>query len=54
LQQLRDLDLPAQARVARELVDRPGAGDANFLDLAACLAGITPAWSGGPLSWAAA
>ena len=53
LQQLRGLDLPQQARTARALAARPGAGDASFLDVAACLAGISPAWSGGPLTYAA-
>lgn len=30
----------------------PGS-DPAFIDVAACLAGVTPAWSGGPLSWQA-
>lgn len=54
LQQLRGLDLPVQARLAREFAGQAGAGDASFLDVAACLAGIAPAWSGGPLTWSAA
>ena len=28
-----------------------GADDPAFYDVAACLAGLTPAWSGGPLTW---
>ena len=51
------------AATARPDAGRPGgdrarvaaaehAGDPAFLDTAACLAGVTPAWSGGPLTWA--
>ena len=53
LQSLRGLPLAQQAPLALALSVRPGAGDPVFLDVAACLAGIAPAWSGGPLSWAA-
>jgi 3-hydroxyacyl-CoA dehydrogenase / enoyl-CoA hydratase / 3-hydroxybutyryl-CoA epimerase len=49
LQRLRGLDLAAQERVAREAL--PTLGDPAFVDVAACLAGVSPAWSGGPLSW---
>jgi 3-hydroxyacyl-CoA dehydrogenase/enoyl-CoA hydratase/3-hydroxybutyryl-CoA epimerase len=28
-------------------------GDPAFIDVAACLAGVSPAWSGGPLTWSA-
>ena len=52
LQSLRGLTLDQQARLALALSVKPGAGDLVFLDVAACLAGIAPAWSGGPLSWA--
>lgn len=51
LQQLRGAPLEAQARTAVRYAVTPGAGDLAFLDVAACLAGVTPAWSGGPLSW---
>ncbi|MDR3453423.1 MAG: enoyl-CoA hydratase-related protein [Rhodoferax sp.] len=54
LQRLRGLPLPEQAQVALQCAAQPGAGDAAFLDVAACLAGLTPAWTGGPLTWAAA
>jgi 3-hydroxyacyl-CoA dehydrogenase/enoyl-CoA hydratase/3-hydroxybutyryl-CoA epimerase len=37
--------LPEQARLAAGWTD----GDPAFTDVAACLAGIAPAWSGGPL-----
>ena len=53
LQSLRGLPLAQQAPAALALSAQPGAGDPQFLDVAACLAGIAPAWSGGPLSWAA-
>ena len=51
LQRLRGLALAQQAELARECAAQPGFGDAVFLDVAACLAGIAPAWSGGPLVW---
>jgi len=53
LQQLRPLPLERQAALAAALAAAPGAGDPAFLDVAACLAGVSPAWSGGPLCWAA-
>jgi 3-hydroxyacyl-CoA dehydrogenase/enoyl-CoA hydratase/3-hydroxybutyryl-CoA epimerase len=46
LQTLRGLPLDQQALVAATQ-----AGDPAFLDVAACLAGLSPAWSGGPLTW---
>ena len=49
LQSLRGLDLAGQERVAKAAL--PRVGDPAFLDVAACLAGVSPAWSGGPLSW---
>ena len=54
LQRLRDRDLPEQARIALDYAGRFTDGADTFLDVAACLAGVTPAWSGGPLTWAAA
>ena len=51
LQSMRGLALPEQAEQAQRLVALPGAGDPAFLDVAACLSGIAPAWSGGPLGW---
>lgn len=50
LAELQGHDLPAQARIAAGWPDR---GDPAFTDVAACLAGLAPAWSGGPLTWAA-
>ena len=51
LPRLRGLPLEPQAVAAAACAAEPGAGDPAFLDVAACLAGITPAWSGGPLTW---
>ena len=51
LPKLRGLPLEQQASVAAACAAAPGAGDPAFLDVAACLAGIAPAWSGGPLTW---
>ena len=51
LQRLRGLSLPEQARITQHFAAQPGAGDAAFVDVAACLSGVTPAWTGGPLSW---
>ncbi|MGJ7510922.1 enoyl-CoA hydratase-related protein [Variovorax sp. GT1P44] len=51
LQRLRGESLDAQAHTAVQCAAVPGASDVAFLDVAACLAGVTPAWSGGPLSW---
>lgn len=51
LQDLQGQELPAQAATAVAWAARPGAGDPVFLDVAACLAGVAPGWSGGPLSW---
>ncbi len=53
LPRLAGLALAAQAEAAARCAAEPGAGDPAFLDVAACLAGIAPAWSGGPLTWAA-
>lgn len=53
LQRLRGLPLAEQAALARRFAVLPGMTDPAFLDVAACLAGIAPAWSGGPLTWAA-
>lgn len=51
LQSLVGKDLPAQAALAVNWAARPGAGDPAFLDVAACLSGVAPGWSGGPLAW---
>jgi 3-hydroxyacyl-CoA dehydrogenase / enoyl-CoA hydratase / 3-hydroxybutyryl-CoA epimerase len=52
LQRLRGQPLPQQAQTAVQCAAQPVAGDPAFLDVAACLAGVTPAWTGGPLTWA--
>lgn len=51
LQQLRGQPLSAQAQTAQTCAAKEHAGDPAFLDVAACLAGVTPAWTGGPLTW---
>jgi 3-hydroxyacyl-CoA dehydrogenase/enoyl-CoA hydratase/3-hydroxybutyryl-CoA epimerase len=51
LQRLRGDTLEDQARTALRCAAQPGAGDMAFLDVAACLSGVTPAWTGGPLCW---
>lgn len=53
LQRLQGLPIEQQAQVAEEIAAAPGAGDPEFLDVAACLAGVSPAWTGGPLMWKA-
>ena len=58
LQQLNGHPLAEQAEMAlqsaalgRASGGFAGAGDAAFYDVAACLSGLTPAWSGGPITW---
>lgn len=51
LQALSGKALPMQAAAALQWAARPGAGDPVFLDVAACLSGVAPGWSGGPLAW---
>lgn len=51
LQQLHGLTLEQQVPIATACAAGHGAGDLAFLDVATCLAGATPAWSGGPLTW---
>lgn len=51
LQSLQGQPLAAQAATAVVWAARPGAGDPVFLDVAVCLAGLAPGWTGGPLSW---
>ena len=46
---LRGKTLTEQARTASAWTD----GDPAFGDVAACLAGVSPAWSGGPRTWSA-
>jgi len=51
LQQMRGLALPEQVRVANASASSSQRPDAAFVDVAACLSGVSPAWSGGPLTW---
>lgn len=52
LQRLNGLSLEQQAHIAQQVLAQPGAGEAAFFDVAACLSGVTPAWTGGPMQWA--
>ncbi|HEV7575241.1 MAG TPA: enoyl-CoA hydratase-related protein [Caldimonas sp.] len=51
LQRLRGRSLEEQAKLALRFAAQPNAGDPAFVDVAACLSGVTPAWTGGPLTW---
>lgn len=50
LQGLRGQSIQQQQRLASAYAAQPDTGDPAFLDVAACLAGVTPAWSGGPFT----
>jgi 3-hydroxyacyl-CoA dehydrogenase/enoyl-CoA hydratase/3-hydroxybutyryl-CoA epimerase len=52
LQRLHAAPLGEQPAIALEAATADGASDPAFLDTAACLAGVTPAWTGGPLTHA--
>ncbi|WP_213956853.1 enoyl-CoA hydratase-related protein [Variovorax sp. dw_954] len=45
-------DLHEQARTVMRAAAGRETGTLAFFDVAACLAGVTPAWTGGPLMWA--
>jgi len=45
------ISLDAQALVALQLLDAGAAPDAATLDVAACAAGVSPAWTGGPVTY---
>jgi 3-hydroxyacyl-CoA dehydrogenase / enoyl-CoA hydratase / 3-hydroxybutyryl-CoA epimerase len=57
LQRLRLQPLPEQAETALLCAAQLGTGSTAradallFVDVAACLSGVTPAWTGGPLTW---
>ena len=51
LHRLYGQPLAEQAKIALVCAAQTGAGDVAFFDVAACLAGLTPAWTGGPLTW---
>ncbi len=51
LQRLRGKSLEQQSQLALRYAAQSGAGDPAFIDVAACLSGVTPAWTGGPLTW---
>jgi 3-hydroxyacyl-CoA dehydrogenase / enoyl-CoA hydratase / 3-hydroxybutyryl-CoA epimerase len=54
LQRLRGQPLAEQMCWALQLASEcdPASSVVSFLDVAACLAGVAPAWTGGPLNWA--
>ena len=51
LQRLRGEPLARQAQLALQSAAQSATEDLAFFDVAACLAGLTPAWTGGPLTW---
>ncbi len=51
LQRLRGEPLACQAQLALQIAVQNDAEDLAFFDVAACLSGLTPAWTGGPLTW---
>jgi 3-hydroxyacyl-CoA dehydrogenase/enoyl-CoA hydratase/3-hydroxybutyryl-CoA epimerase len=51
LQALQGKPLAEQAMLAAQWAARPGNRDLNFIDVAACLSGVSPGWTGGPLAW---
>ena len=51
MQSLRDLPLEKQATKAMLWANENDIGDVSYLDVAACLAGVSAGWTGGPLSW---
>ena len=55
LQAMRGLSLPDQAKLAVQWAaetDAPNAdGDLSFINVAVCVSGLAPGWTGGPLAW---
>ena len=51
LQRLRGKSMEQQSQLTLRYAAQSGAGDLAFIDVAACLSGVTPAWTGGPLTW---
>ena len=51
LQALQGIGLPAQAARALQWAAQHETGEISFIDVVACLSGVSPGWSGGPLSW---
>ena len=51
MQSLRDLPLGKQATKSILWAHENDIGDISYLDVAACLAGVSAGWTGGPLSW---
>ncbi len=51
LQNLCNHDLTTQAAITLRWSAEHKTLELSFLDVAACLAGVSPGWTGGPLSW---
>ena len=51
MQSLKDLPLNKQATHAMLWAAENDISDISYLDVAACLAGVSAGWTGGPLSW---
>jgi 3-hydroxyacyl-CoA dehydrogenase/enoyl-CoA hydratase/3-hydroxybutyryl-CoA epimerase len=51
LNALQGKTLAQQAAVATQWAVKPASGDLSFMNVAACLSGVSPGWTGGPLAW---
>lgn len=51
LQALQGKPLAEQAATAAQWAAKPSSGDLSFINVAACLSGVSPGWTGGPLAW---
>ena len=51
LNALHGRPLAEQAVLAVLWAAKPGTGDLSFMNVAACLSGLSPGWTGGPLAW---
>ena len=51
MQSLKDLPLQEQAICALKWAHEHELNEISFIDVAACLSGVSPGWTGGPLSW---
>ena len=51
LQSLDQVPLFQQASIALEWAAQTDDCDVGFIDVATCLSGVSPGWTGGPLSW---
>jgi 3-hydroxyacyl-CoA dehydrogenase/enoyl-CoA hydratase/3-hydroxybutyryl-CoA epimerase len=51
LNTLQGKTLAQQAAMATQWAAKPASGDLSFMNVAACLSGVSPGWTGGPLAW---